>query len=241
MEIEILENEAALNERAADIIAETLRKKPDACLVFPVGATPLGLFRVLVQRVQASEMSFSQARLIELDDYYGIALDDPRNLYNWFERELMIPAGIQPAQVTRFQTDTADPSAEVARMEAVVQAQGIDLAVLGIGMNGHLGFNEPGTAFDAPTHMADLTQESILSNAGYWGGEDRVPRQAMTLGLGTLMQAEQIVLMVNGQRKADILSQVMASDPTPVLPATVLKNHANARVLSDAAAAPAQK
>src|SRR5690606_20860124 len=139
------------------------------------------------------------------------ALDDPRNLYNWFERELMMPAGIRPAQVTRFQTDTSDPSAETARVEAVAQAQGIDLAILGIGMNGHLGLNGPGTAFDAPTHMADLTQASILSNASYWGGEDRVPRQAMTLGLGTLMQAEQIVLMVNGQRKADILSQVLVS------------------------------
>ncbi len=241
MEIEILESEAALNERIADIVAETLRDKPDASLVFPLGATPLGMFRVVVRRVQAGEMDLSRVRFIELDDYLGIALDDARNLYNWFERELMIPAGIQPAQVVRFNTDTSDPAAEAARVEAIAQAQGIDLAILGIGMNGHLGFNEPGTAFDSPTQVIDLTPESVASNAPYWGGEDRVPRRALTLGLGTLMQAKVVVLMVNGQRKADILAQVMASEPTPALPATVLKNHPNARVLADAAAAAAQK
>jgi glucosamine-6-phosphate deaminase len=240
MQIEILADETALSRRAADLVAETLAHKPDATLTFPTGNTPLALFRELVRRAKNNDIDFRQVRIIELDDYFGIAQDDPRNLYNWLERELLLPAGIKAAQVTRFQTDVTDVDAEIRRMESTVALQGIDLLFLGLGPNGHLGFNEPGTRFDTTIQVIDLTPESIASNANYWGGEDRVPRQGITLGLKSLMQAKQVVLLVSGERKADILAQLMSLDATQItteLPASILYRHPNARVLADEAAA----
>lgn len=240
MQIEILTDDEALSRRAADLVAETLARKSNASLMFPTGNTPVKLFRELVRRVQNQEIDFSQARILELDDYFGITQDDPRNLYHWLERELIIPAGIDPSRVTRFQTDAPDAEAEVQRMKSIVDAQGIDLLFLGLGPNGHLGFNEPGTHFDASVQIVDLTPESIVSNARYWGDDpDQVPRQGITFGIKALMQAQEVVLLVSGAHKAVILAEVMASksQETPEVPAVFLHGHSNARVLADEAAA----
>jgi glucosamine-6-phosphate deaminase len=240
MQIEILADDVALAVRAADLVSETLAQKPDASLIFPTGNTPLPLFRELVRRVQNGDIDMSRARIIELDDYFGIAQDDSRNLYHWLERELIVPAGINPTSVVRFQTDAPDADAEVKRMKAVVESQGIDLLFLGLGPNGHLGFNEPGTRFDASVQIVDLTPESITSNARYWGDDpDQVPRQGITFGIKALLQAKKVVLLVSGEHKADILSEVMASESqeAPEIPAVFLHRHPNALALADQAAA----
>jgi glucosamine-6-phosphate deaminase len=240
MQIEILADDEALARRAADLVAETLAQKPDASLMFPTGNTPVKLFRELVRRVQNNEIDFSQTKILELDDYFGIGLDDERNLYHWLKRELIDPAGIDPSRVTRFYTDATDAEAEVMRMASVVKEQGIDLLFLGLGPNGHLGFNEPGTCFDASVQIVDLTPESIVSNAKYFGDDqDKVPRQGITFGIKSLMQAKEVVLLVSGAHKADILSEVMAAgvQESPEIPAVFLHGHPQARVLADEAAA----
>ena len=226
----------ALSERAADLVVDRLRNQPDAVFVFPTGNTPVGMFRALARRVQAGEVDFSRARVAELDEYWRIALNDERNLFRWLQRELIEPAGVR--HVIRFNSDAEDPRAELERVErALAEWGGIDLLFLGLGPNGHVGFNEPGSPPDAAMHLCRLTPESIISNARYWGGEANVPRHGMTLGLGTLTKARQTVLLVSGETKAGVLARVVEGDVTPAIPATLLRRAPDVTVIADEGAA----
>lgn len=236
MNVTTVSDYETLSERAADLVVERLRAQPDAVLVFPTGSTPVGMFRALVRRVQAGEVDFSEARVVELDEYWRIPVDDERNLFRWLERELIAPANVQ--HFIRFNSDAEDPQAELSRVEHALAAwSGIDLLFLGLGPNGHVGFNEPGSPPDAPMHLCALTPESIVSNARYWGGEANVPRHGMTLGLGTLTKARQTVLLVGGEAKADILARVVEGEITPDAPATLLRRASNVTVIADEGAA----
>jgi glucosamine-6-phosphate deaminase len=154
--------------------------------------------------------------------------------YGWLSREFMDRAGIPAQNRASFNSDAPDTGAEAARMEQWIAQNGpVDVAVLGLGMNGHIGFNEPGSAFDSRTRLVTLTDESIKSNAAYWGGADRVPRSAFTLGLGTLAHAKEIVLLVNGKHKAAILDRVLNGPVTPDVPATFLRTLKNVTIIAD--------
>jgi glucosamine-6-phosphate deaminase len=239
MNLVVTKDYEQLSAAAADAVVECIRQQPDLLLVLPTGNTPLGMYRQLVQRVHGGEVSFEQARLVELDEYLGIELDDPRNLYRWLDAVFITPAGFSPDRVFRFDSTAADPAHEAARIEAALEAEGgIGLLVLGLGPNGHLGFNEPGSPFDSRTRVVDLTAESIESNARYWGGADRVPCcQALTLGLGTLSGARQTVLLVNGAAKADILAETLYGPIGTDVPATLLRQFDNVTVIADDEAA----
>jgi glucosamine-6-phosphate deaminase len=228
-----------LSAAAAETLVAHIRQQPDSVLVLPTGNTPLGMYRQLVQRAHGGEVSFDQAYLVELDEYLGIELDDPRNLYRWLDEVFITPAGFSPDRVFRFDSTTVDPTQEVARAEAALEAKGgIGLLVLGLGPNGHLGFNEPGSPFDSRTRAVDLTAESIESNARYWGGADLVPCcQALTLGLGTLSGARQTVLLVSGTAKADILAETLYGPIGVDVPATLLRQIDNVTVIADVEAA----
>jgi glucosamine-6-phosphate deaminase len=171
-----------------------------------------------------------------LDDYAGIAPGDRRSLTGWLRRELLDPLGVPPSRVISFDP-LGDGPAECARVEAAIAARGgIDLAILGLGPNGHLGFNEPGTPFDARCGLVPLSPASITSNSAYWGSEAEVPRMGFTLGLGTLCEAEQFVLIVSGAHKAGILAQTLLGDIDVDTPATLARRHPRATVIADRAA-----
>ena len=221
---------------AADIVVAQLKAKPDSLLVLPTGNTPVGLFRALVARHSKGEVSFGDARFVTLDEYAGIANNDPRRLFSWLKRELFDPLGIAGDRIRTFDVETA-PEAEAGRVErAIADGGGIDLAVLGLGPNGHLGFNEPGSPPDSRTRLVELTPESIVSNAAYWGSEAAVPRQAFTLGLGTLHEARQCLLIVSGAAKAQILARALEGPVNPDIPASLLRRHSGATVVADRAA-----
>jgi glucosamine-6-phosphate deaminase len=165
--------------------------------------------------------------------------DDFRSLYGWTRRSFVEPLGIPDAQVTRLVADTGDPQAACQAYEAAVEAAGgIDLAIMGLGPNGHLGFNEPPSGADAPTRMIDLAEESVESNAVYWGGRDQVPRQAMTAGLNVILAARHIVLVVTGAHKRDILDRAINGAVTPDVPASWLQRAPNVTILADRDAMP---
>jgi glucosamine-6-phosphate deaminase len=191
---------------------------------------------VLVAEAQSGAIDFDRCRFAILDEYLGIGGDDRRSLEGWLRRELLGPLGIGPDRVIAFDA-LADASVEAERVErAIAAAGGIDLAILGLGPNGHLGFNEPGSRFDSRTRAIDLTPESIRSNAAYWGSEEAVPRAGFTLGLGTLHAARRLVLLVSGERKHDILARTLAGPVGPQLPATLLRLHPSATIVADRAA-----
>jgi glucosamine-6-phosphate deaminase len=230
MKTNVLANYDTLCAAVADQVAEQLQRKPESVLVFPTGNTPLGLFKHLVAQYQSGHISFERAHIVVLDEYAGLAPNDSRSLTGWLERELLSHINIPKAHVHGFENG---PEA----METTIRMLGgIDLVVLGLGPNGHLGFNEPGSAFDSRTRVVDLTPESITSNAAYWGSEDRVPRHGVTLGLGTLAQSRAILLMVSGPKKQGIFQKMMQDPVSPANPATMLRQLPQAQVFIDAAA-----
>jgi glucosamine-6-phosphate deaminase len=220
----------ALCIAVSDQVVRQLKRKPGSVLVFPTGNTPLGLFKKLVELKKAGSVDFSQAHIVVLDEYAGLAEGDPRSLADWLKRELLSPAGVRQSHIHGFGHGPA------ALEEKIASLGGLDLVVLGLGPNGHLGFNEPGSPFDSRARMVDLAHASIISNAAYWGSEDRVPKQGYTLGLGTIREAQTIILLVSGAGKNRILNAILSSKVTLQLPATVLKGSANAHLYSDAAA-----
>jgi glucosamine-6-phosphate deaminase len=227
----------ALSRQAAILVRDQMAQKPRSVLVFPTGATPLGLFRELVAATRNGQLDWSAASFVVLDEYAGIQPGDRRSLAAWLERELLDPAGIAQGQLIGFDPLAADPTVEGARVEEeITRRGGIDLAILGLGPNGHLGFNEPGTSFDTRSGLVPLSPASITSNAAYWGREADVPRTGFTLGLGTLAAAVQLALIVSGAHKASILARALAGPVSVDLPATIVRVHPRSVVLADSAA-----
>jgi len=239
MKLTTLAGPRELAERAAEEIVETVRVRPDAIIVLPTGNTPLPTYARVLEVTRRSDLDWSRVRIVALDEYAGIARDDPRVLGAWLQREIVGPLGIGAGNYIRFDP-SADPEAECARVDGWLGRHGpADLAVLGLGLNGHLGFNEPGTPFEYGTHHVRLTPESVASNAVYWSGEESVPRSAFTLGLATLLSARRLMLLVSGPAKADIFARSMEGAIGPDIPATSLRTHADCLVLADRAAASA--
>jgi len=237
MKFTILGTAEQLAERAAGEIVRRVRAKPSAVLILPTGNTPLRTYARIVEVTRRDSVDWSHVRIVTLDEYADIPRDDPRVLGAWLEREIVGPLGIDAERFIRFDP-AGDPIAECVRMEAWVARNGpADLAILGLGLNGHLGFNEPGTSFASSTHHLPLTPESIASNAVYWGGQANVPRTAFTLGLATLAGSRSIMLLVSGASKAAILKRCLQGPVGPEVPATALRAHADAMVLADRPAA----
>lgn len=213
-----------LSQRAAEIVNDVVRHKPDAVLVLPTGYTPLLMYELLVKQSGRDAVDFACTRIVQLDEYVGIGRADSRNLLCWLDGVFLSPAGIQAKNVLSFDSTAADPDAEARRMEFALRELGaIDLAVLGLGPNGHLGFNEPGSAFDSSDRAVDLSPESIRSNARYWGGLEFVPRKALTLGLATLATARRVLLLVAGPEKEQALNAMLHGSLGPEVPATCLR------------------
>lgn len=232
MKIVTARDYADLSSRAAALVAGQIRAKPSSLLVLPTGNTPLGLFRELIGLARDG-LDVSEVRFAVLDDYAGIAPGDRRSLTAWLMRELLAPLGVGRSRLLAFDP-LGEAAREGARMDAAIAAAGgLDLAVLGLGPNGHLGMNEPGTPFDQPSCHAVLTPETIRSNAVYWGSEADVPRTGFTLGLGTLGAARSLLLLVSGAHKAEILARVIAGPADVALPASLVHRHGSVTILAD--------
>ena len=227
MVVEVLPDPAALAARTADLIAGEVRKKPDLSILVATGSTPMRTYAELARRVAAGELDCSRATAVQLDEYLGLEEDDPRALYGWMCSAFVGPLGI--TKVVRLK----DLHAFEARLE---ELGGLDLAILGLGPNGHLGFNEPPSLPQAPTREVTLTPASLASNAAYWDGLP-VPARAVTAGMNVILAARRGVLLVEGAHKRDILAKVLNGPQTPDVPASFLQG-ANVTVLADAAAAP---
>jgi glucosamine-6-phosphate deaminase len=237
LELVIVDDYDAISRAAADRIATCVKTNPAANVVLATGSSPIGAYRDLARRQADGTFDPSRLRVFQLDAYLGLGPDDRRSLYRWLAEAFLDPLGIKPSQVVRLPGDAPDPQAVCKAFDdAVTAAGGFDLSVLGVGMNGHLGFNEPPADPNSHTRVVDLTEASLDSNAEYWGGRDLVPRRAITAGMAGLMAARQTLVLVSGTRKHDILRRTVEGPQTAEVPASFLQGAANVTVIADRAA-----
>lgn len=229
----------AMASLAADAVTETVAADPAAAIAVPTGGTPLPMFEELVGRVRRGELDLSCVHLYCLDEYLGVLPEDPNSLTGWLLRAFLDPAGIDPARTHTVPAADPDPDAAAARYDAELAARGgLALAVLGLGPNGHVAYNEPGSGAESRTRVVTLTPESIAQASAYWRGELPIPDRAITVGVGTLREARRIVLIVSGAAKADVLRRALQEPPSAEVPASWLRlSGERLTVIADEAAA----
>lgn len=233
----IADNERDFALVAAQEFISLLEISDRPLVTLPTGMTPLGFYQALIDNHSHRRDLWDGLRFVALDEYHGLCAGDERLFGAWLARACLDPLHIGSRQ---FFDSLNDPQAEAARMNQWLRKNGpLDIAVLGLGANGHIAFNEPGTPFGSGTHVMSLTDESIRANALYWGGIDRVPRQGVTMGLRDLACARHTLLLVSGAGKAALLAQALHGPITPDLPASYLQTIKNVTIVADRDAASA--
>lgn len=226
-----------MSRKAAAILAAQVIHKPDCVLGLATGGTPVGAYRNLVAWYEAGDLDFSGVSTVNLDEYRGLPREHPESYWSFMHRNLFDHVNIPAARINLPDGTNMDADAECRRYDAVIAGLGgVDLQLLGIGHDGHIGFNEPSDAFDMGTHCVDLTEETIEANKRFFASESDVPRQAMTMGIGNIMRARKILLAVSGEDKAEALAKALTGPVTPQVPASVLQLHPDVVLVADRAA-----
>ncbi len=222
---------------AADRFESLLRAKPDCVLGLATGSTPLPLYRQLIAREQAGSIDFSQVRSVNLDEYKGLAPDNEQSYHYFMRTNLFDHISIRPENTAVPDGLTTDPDAMCAAYERHIEALGgVDLQLLGLGHDGHIGFNEPCDHFPTRTHEVALTDSTRQANARFFGSVDAVPAAAYTMGVGSVMAARSVLMLVTGADKRDILRKAFFGPVTPRVPASILQFHPDVTVICDRAA-----
>ena len=226
-----------MSRKAANIISAQVIMKPNAVLGLATGSTPIGTYQQLIEWYQKGDVDFSQVTTINLDEYRGLSKQHPQS-YWYFMHENFFDFVNVPEENINV-PDGANPDSTAACKaydEVIRKAGGIDLQLLGIGVDGHIGFNEPGNAFELETHCVDLTETTIKSNQRFFEGEEQVPKQAYTIGIKTIMQARKVLMVVNGTEKAGIVKEAFFGPVTPKVQASILQMHPDFTLVGDEAA-----
>jgi len=239
MEVIILGNTAEIGHAAANAIESLVARKPDAVLGLATGSSPLSIYDELAARCAAGRISFAKARGFTLDEYVGLPPDHPERYRNVIDTVFVSRVDFAPGAVAGPDGLAADiPAACAAYEDAIRAAGGIDLQILGIGTDGHIGFNEPGSSLASRTRIKTLTRQTRMDNARFFGDDiDAVPTHCLTQGLGTIMDARHVVLVATGRSKAEAVHQLAEGGVSALWPASVLQHHPHATVFVDDAAA----
>ena len=237
--ISIFPDAATVARELATRVTDALEQNPALVLGLPTGRTPLLLYETLVALAAQGDVDFSRATTFNLDEFLGIPAAHPGSYRSFMQRHLFDRVNIDPARINFLNGATADAGDECCRYEkAIEEAGGLDLLILGIGTNGHIGFNEPGLGLTARTHRVTLKPETRRSNAALFGNDpDAVPTEALSMGMGTILDAKSVVLLATGEKKAGCVEQLVTGPITTQLPASFLQLHPNVEIMLDAAAA----
>ncbi|NKZ11230.1 glucosamine-6-phosphate deaminase [Mycolicibacterium septicum DSM 44393] len=239
MEVIILADAAKIGGVAADAVGALLDRKPDAVLGLATGSSPLAIYDELAARCSAGQISFRQARGFTLDEYVGLPADHPERYRNVIDTVFVSRVDFAPGAVLGPDGLATDiPAACAAYEDAIRGAGGVDLQILGIGTDGHIGFNEPGSSLASRTRIKTLTQQTRLDNARFFGDDlDAVPTHCLTQGLATIMAARHVILVALGRSKAEAVHHLVEGAVSAMWPATILQHHPHVTVLLDDAAA----
>ena len=237
MQVYVAESYADMSRKAANILSAQVILKPDTVMGLATGSSPVGTYQQLIEWYKKGDLDFAQVRTVNLDEYAGLAPEHSQSYRRFMQENFFDHINI-PRENTHVPNGLApDLEAECRRYNQVIQSLGgIDIQLLGMGHNGHIGFNEPGQAFELETHVVDLTDNTIEANARFFASPDEVPRQAITMGIKSIMQAQRIVMVVSGADKADIVRAAFAGPVVPQVPASILQMHPNFILVGDKAA-----
>ena len=228
----VCQNYEEMSRKAADIVERQISNKPDSVLGLATGSTPLGLYAELIRRYDKGDMDFSRARSFNLDEYYPMSKDHPQS-YNFFMQENLF-SKVNFASTRLLSGETSDPAGECAAYDAEIEAcGGIDLQVLGIGLNGHIGFNEPALTYSMPTYLTELTESTIDANSRFFKDGETQPSSALTMGFKTIFGAKSILLLISGANKAPIAKKLFEGKLHTDVPACLLLLHPDVTVIMD--------
>ncbi|MFP3937158.1 MAG: glucosamine-6-phosphate deaminase [Phycisphaerae bacterium] len=238
MEVIICPDYDSMSAQAAAAVAEVVRKKPDAVLGLATGSTPLGLYKELIRLHREDGLDFSDVTTFNLDEYVGLGPDHEQS-YSYFMRENLFKHINVPPERTHVPSGTADDYREycAAYEQQIRDCGGIDIQVLGIGSDGHIAFNEPGSSLASRTRIKTLAEPTINDNARFFSSKDEVPIYAVTMGVGTIMESRRTILLANGPKKADALAAAVEGPVSSFCTASALQMHPHAAVFTDAEAA----
>ena len=238
MKVYVEKNYDEVSKRAAEIVADQINKKKDSVLGLATGSSPIGLYDILVDKYNAGQLSFKDITTVNLDEYVGLEGTNENSYRYFMNQHLFSKVDINIANTHVPNGIAEDGKEECINYEKMIDSLGgVDMQVLGLGENGHIGFNEPGTSFDATTHIVDLTESTIKANSRLFDNVDDVPKQAYSMGIKTIMSAKKIVLIVTGSQKADALAKVLNGPVSTEVPGSILQNHPDVTVICDEAAA----
>ena len=238
MRIIVVDNYEEMSIEAARIMASCVTLKPDSVLGLATGSTPLGMYSQLINIYNRKEVNFEHVKSFNLDEYYGLNKDNEQS-YNYYMNENFFKhINIKPENINIPNGAAENIEKECISYEKKIkEAGGIDIQVLGIGVNGHIGFNEPDVKFEAETHLVQLDEQTIESNARFFESREEVPTSAISMGIKTIMHSKKIVLLANGKSKADAINKALNGKITPDVPASILQLHLDVTVILDKEAA----
>lgn len=226
-----------MSRKAANIISAQVIMKPNCVLGLATGSTPIGTYAQLVEWYKKGDLDFSEVTTVNLDEYKGLTRDNNQSYYYFMNDNLFSKVNINLERT--FLPDGMEPDSDKACADynkIIADVGGVDLQLLGLGHNGHIGFNEPGMAFEAETHCVNLTESTMKANQRFFASMDDVPRQAYTMGIKTIMQAKKILVVVSGEDKAAIVKEAFFGPITPAVQASVLQLHNDVTIVADEAA-----
>ena len=224
-----------MSRKAANIISAQVIMKPDCVLGLATGGTPVGTYAQLVDWYNKGDLDFSEVTTVNLDEYRGLPKEHPQSYWYFMNENLFSKVNIDPAKTNLPDGTNLDTAAECARYNGIIhKLGGSDLQLLGIGPNGHIGFNEPGEAFELETHCIDLAPTTIEANKRFFdGNETLVPKQAYTMGIKTIMQARKVLVVANGKAKAQAVKDAVTGPVTPACPGSILQLHPDCILVAD--------
>jgi len=223
-----------MSKKAANIIASQIVLKPDCVLGLATGSTPIGAYKNLVEKYEQGDLDFSQVTTVNLDEYKGLPRENDQSYYYFMHDNLFDHVNVKPENTHLPDGTKEDSDEECARYEELIRTLGgQDLQLLGLGHNGHIGFNEPDAIFEKATHCVDLQESTIEANKRFFASADDVPKQAYTMGIGTIMQAKKILVVVSGEDKADTVAKAFFGQVTPEVPASILQFHKDVILVAD--------
>ena len=223
-----------MSRKAANIISAQVLIKPDCVLGLATGSTPIGAYQQLIEWYQKGDLDFSEVTTVNLDEYKGLPRDNEQSYYYFMHENLFRHVNIDLNRT--YLPDGMEPDSEKACGDynrIIAQVGGIDLQLLGLGHNGHIGFNEPGPSIETETHCVDLTAQTIEANKRFFDSIDEVPKQAYTMGIKTIMQAKKVLLVVSGKDKAEAVKNSFFGPVTPQVQASILQLHSDVTVVAD--------